>query len=162
MYFLRAVPINFIPIELGIKKEDIVFRNIGNSCYKANNRVLFGKQVQVTVSDFSKIAQFSKAADIRGVNHVNIESRKNSKIVYFQKQVQIAALKNAKQKAKYLVESMGEELGELQCISEIADNYQGYRHYNDAVILEESSIYSVSQVQKIQLDYTITTKFKIK
>ncbi|MCF6332042.1 MAG: hypothetical protein L3J11_02060 [Draconibacterium sp.] len=61
-----------------------------------------------------------------------------------------------------MVESMGEELGELQCISEIADNYQGYRHYNDAVILEESSIYSVSQVQKIQLDYTITAKFKIK
>jgi len=146
----------------GIEKEDIRVRGMGNYWRQQGKEFLFSKNLEVKITDFSKVNQLTSLVDAKGIRSLNVGQMSHSEIEKFRKQVKTDALKDAREKAKYLVESLGEELGEVLSINEINDGYaQPYRAKN-MMMAAEADYESVEEVQNITISYQVTARFKIK
>jgi len=102
----------------------------------------------------------------------NISKVSHSKILEFKKEVRIMAIKAAKEKATYLLEAIGEEIGKPLKVYELKSHYiedasflnvkgKSESIYIDGVkatILQEK----VVQFKKIKLQASISVKFEIK
>ncbi|MFT5723831.1 MAG: hypothetical protein ACI9JN_000948 [Bacteroidia bacterium] len=71
--------------------------------------MLMNKTLVITVGDFTIVDLISKTIDDRGVSNLFISEMKHSNMEEIKKEVKIAALKAAKVKARYLLESVGEK-----------------------------------------------------
>ncbi len=149
--------------KVGIEKEDVKVRNIGNYWRQQGKEFLFSKQLEVEVHDFSKINQLVNIADAKGIRNMSIGELRHSKMKEFQNQVKVDALKNARDKAKVLVESLDEELGEVISISEISDGF--VRPYAAGAMMmrsDEMAKETIEQIQNIHLEYQVSATFRIK
>lgn len=110
---------------LGIKDEDFQIENIyGNNYWwrrkkKEDPEFLASKRYRLKLNDLSKVNDLLSKLDPMGVDYMNISEYSHSKIEEFRKELKIEALKAAKGKAEYLLESIGQELGEALEIHEI-------------------------------------------
>jgi len=148
--------------KVGIEKEDVKVRNMGNYWRQRGKEFLFSKQLEVEIHDFSKINDLVGLLDAKGIKNMNIGELRHSKMQEFQNQVKINALKNAKEKAGVLVESLGEELGEVIEISELSDGI--IRPYKATMMMRSAEMAneSIDQIQNIKLEYQIRAIFRIK
>ncbi len=120
------------------------------------------------------------------VRNLKILNTHNSNLTEIRKQVKIEAIKAAKAKAEYLLESIGEKLGAVVSIEEINDvdsartinvpnywpyGYYGYRQYeynplrhsnSNVSIGNPKSENSVDDVPEIKLRYEVKAVFQIK
>ena len=71
-------------------------------------------------------------------------------------------MKDAREKASLMVESLGEELGEVLSISEINDGYIQPYMAKGRMMAMEASTESINQVQDITVSYQVMVKFRIK
>jgi uncharacterized protein YggE len=94
---------------------------------------------------------------------MNIGELNHSKMDEYKKQVKIDALKDAREKAQYLVESIGSVLGEVVTISEISDGYIRPM-YSGAMMMKSAEMApeSIDEVQNIKLEYQVRATFRIK
>ncbi|MFW5823248.1 MAG: SIMPL domain-containing protein [Tangfeifania sp.] len=146
----------------GIEKEAIRVRGMGNYWRQQGKEFLFSKNLEVKITDFSKVNQLSSLIDAKGIRSLNVGQMSHSELDKFRKQVKTDALKNAREKAAYLVESLGEELGEVLSINETNDGYaQPYRAKN-MMMAAEADYESVEEVQNITISYQVTARFRIK
>lgn len=148
--------------KVGINKEDVVVKNMGNYWRQQGKEFLFSKQLSVKITDLSKINQLTQIVDAKGIKYMNIGELNHSNMDELKKQVKIDALKNAQTKAKYLVESINEELGEVISISEITDGYTRPMYANTMMRSAEMAQESIDQVENIKLSYQVSAKFRIK
>ena len=149
--------------KVGIDKDDIRVRNMGNYWRSERNEFLFNKQLEVKISDFSKVNQLTSLVDGKGIRSVNVGQMTHSNIENFRKEVKTNALKDAREKAAYLVESLGEELGEVLSITELNDGYSRPVVARSMLMAADAAGYeSVDQVQNINISYQVTARFKIK
>ncbi|WP_179467817.1 SIMPL domain-containing protein [Chryseobacterium sp. H1D6B] len=103
------------------------------------------------------------------VSNLNIAEIKNTKIADFKKEVKIKALKAAKEKADYLLESIGKKTGTPLEIVEIED-------YTSDVIMpaayarktvnlqmesDTGANTSFENIENIKLKYSIKTRYEI-
>lgn len=167
--FKNKVPIAEIEDELiknmrkaGINKDDIVVKNMGNYWRYRGKEFLFNKQLEVKVFDLSKINKLMQLADAKGIKSMRIAELKHSNMDKFKKEVKVQALKNAQEKAKYLLASIGEELGKVQTITEITDGYYRPVMAKSMLMSAEAAPESVDQIQNITLSYQIQARFSIK
>ena len=147
----------------GIEKEDSKVMNMGNFWRFRGKEFLYSKQLVVKVNDFSKINQLMQIADAKGIKYMNIGKLVHSNLEEFKKQIKIDALKDAREKARYLVESIGGELGEVITITELSDSY--YRPmYSKTMMMKSAEMApeSFDEVQDITLEYQIRAVFRIK
>ena len=149
----------------GIEKENVKVKNMGNYQRDRGKEFLYSKQFEVKVSDLSKINQLAQLMDAKGIKYMRIGELNHSKMDEFKKQVKIDALKNAREKAQYLVESIGSELGEVVTISEMSDNY--FRPMRaESMMMKAGSAdmdtESIDEVQNIKLEYQVRAVFRIK
>lgn len=147
----------------GIKKESVKVRNVGNYWRQQGKEFLFSKQLEVELSDFSKINDLIDLLDAKGIRNLNIGELRHSEIEDFKNQVKIEALKNARKKANVLVESVGEELGEVITITEISSGF--VRPMHGGVMLARSAELAperIDQIQNIKLEYQVQATFRIK
>jgi uncharacterized protein YggE len=83
------------------------------------------------------------------------------------KEVKIAAMKAAKEKAAYLLESIDEKVGRIISVQEVSDNYSSYRWRGNQNLVSNVSVQSnrssdeFDQVTSITLRYQIKAKFEI-
>ena len=149
---------------VGISKDDIVVSNLGNYWRFRGQEFLYRKQFIVTISDFSKINELAKIMDAKGIKYMNISELSHSNIEEFKKQVKINALQAAKVKAKYLVESMGEELGNIISIVEMGEgiNRPVFASSTLRSVQTSSAQESINQVKNINLTYQVLAKFAIR
>ena len=106
--------------------------------------------------------------DDRGIEYVNIDHVDHSQIKDYRKEIKINALKAAKEKATYLLESINEKVGDILMIEELDDqfyapqpmmaNMRMLKAGADAAPMEDSSL----EYQKIKLSYKMKAAFKIK
>ncbi len=107
--------------------------------------------------------------DDKGIEYVNIDHVDHSQIKDYRKEIKINALKAAKEKATYLLESINEKVGDILMIEELDDqfyapqpmmmsNVRMMKASGDAAPMEESSL----EYQKIKLSYKMKAAFKIK
>jgi len=147
----------------GIEKDDIRVRGMGNYWRQQGKEFLFSKQLEVKITDFSKANQLSSLIDGKGIRSWHVGQMSHSEIEKFRRLVKTNALKDARGKATYMVESLGEELGEVLSINEMNDGYsRPYMAKNMMMAADAIGYESVEEVQNITISYQVTARFRIK
>ena len=155
----------------GIPQENFTINNISSYTSwwekKRSPEFLARKQYRIKVTDLSKFNQIMSAVDPRGIEYSNIESYDYSKIESLKKDLKIKALQAAKDKATYLITSIGGSLGSPLDIQEINNEYYPQPIYRaNAMMKTESSMDAQAMpdidFKKIKLTYQMRAVFEIK
>jgi uncharacterized protein YggE len=157
-------------LKAGISKEDLMINNVSSFSYatekKKNPDFLASKQYRLKVSDLNKWNQIIGAVDAKGIAYTNIESFDYSKMASLKKELKIKALLAAKEKATYMVEALGDKLGNVIDIQEIENNAYPQAMYkgNVAMMRAESADAASADIdfKKIKLTFVVNTVFEIK
>jgi uncharacterized protein YggE len=131
---------------------------------------LESKSYILKVPNLYKIDGIIARVDDKGVASTNIDRYEFSKIEQLRKDIKIKALQAAKAKAQYLLEGIGEQLGEAIDIIEIDNGYQNPQPVYSNMMLKSARMEmadvampeSTIDVQKIKVRYEIKAVFKIK
>ncbi len=155
--------------QAGIPKENLRVNNL--SAYatrdkKKNPEFLASKQYRLKVTDLNRYNDIISAIDARGIAYTNIESYDYSKIERLKMELKVKALQNAKQKASYLVEAIGDKLGSALDIQETNNEVfpQAYRVNTMMMKSAAADVESAPELdfKQIKLSYTVNVVFEIK
>jgi len=155
-------------LKAGIAPEDFMINNI--SAYtdywqkKKDPSFLASKQYSIKVNNLNKLNEILSAVDPKGIAYTNIERYAYSKEDELKKELKIKALKQAQEKAKYLLEAIGEHLGGAL---EIHDNESvNYPQpvYRTMMMKSESADAAMPDIdfKKIKITAQINAVFEIK
>lgn len=152
----------------GVKNEDIKFKSMYQNIYSKTAK--FSKNYQFKANAKSNLSKIFEDLNQKWVSNLSISEVKNTKIADFRKAVKINALKAAKEKANYLLESMGKKTGNAIEIVEIEDYtsdmvmpvaYKG-RMSNVQMEMADAPVdYSFDNIENIKLKYSIKTRYEI-
>jgi uncharacterized protein YggE len=123
----------------------------------------------IKVPTLYKIDGIISKVDDKGIAYTNIDRYEFSRIEQLRKDIKIKALQAAKEKARYLLEGIGEQMGEALDIVEIDQSYTPQPVYSNMMlrsakmdvspeVMPESTI----DVQKIKVRYEMKATFRIK
>jgi uncharacterized protein YggE len=152
----------------GVKNEDIKFKSMYQNVYSKTK--IFTKNFQFKINKKTDMSGLFEGLNQKWVSNINIAEIKNTKIADFRKTVKINALKAAKDKADYLLESIGKKVGTPLEITEIEDYTSdmimpvAYRSKVANIQLEAADAnvdYSFDNIENIKLKYSIKTKYEI-
>ena len=113
-------------LKAGVKKEEISVREVGGYGRRVGKDFLNSKRYELKLKDFKVVDNIIKNVETRGIDYMNITELKNDKIGEYRLDCKVKALKAAQNKAKVLVEAIGEELGEVLNIDSSNDGSLGY------------------------------------
>ncbi|MES1181575.1 MAG: SIMPL domain-containing protein [Flavobacterium sp.] len=127
------------------------------------------KTVTIKLLKTTNIINLVEALNEKWVQGIRISKSTNFNIQEHRKEVKIEAAKAAKTKATYLMESLGEELGNVLSVEEIPETNNDY-WYKPANVFSNANLSiqsdandnAVNNVAKIKLRYEIKIKFAIK
>jgi uncharacterized protein YggE len=127
------------------------------------------KTINIKLNKDTNFLQLVENLNEKWVQSIEISKTTNKETQKFRKEVKIEAIKAAKDKATYLLESIGEQIGGVLSIEEIpeATNFwynQSNRLSNSNISISNSGNSSdgVGNVPMIKLRYEIKAKFEIK
>ncbi|HEY5328068.1 MAG TPA: SIMPL domain-containing protein [Mucilaginibacter sp.] len=151
--------------EAGITKDDFTVNNVSayNNYYqkKKNPDFLASKQYSIRFHDLDKFNRILGQLDPKGILSTNIDSYDYSKIAVLKRDLKIQALLDAKEKASYLLNSIGEKLGGVIDITEIDNNNNQGFVANRAVSYSAMAPVSDIDFKKIKLTFRINAVFEI-
>ncbi|WP_294304399.1 SIMPL domain-containing protein [uncultured Chryseobacterium sp.] len=152
----------------GVKNEDIKFKSMYQNIYSKVK--VFTKSLQFKVTKNTEMGNLFESLNQKWVTSINISEIKNTKIADFRKTVKVNALKSAREKADYLLESIGKKAGTPLEITEIEDYTSdtvlpmSFRSKVANIQLEAADAnadYSFDNIDNIKLKYSIKTKYEI-
>ncbi|MCY0967853.1 SIMPL domain-containing protein [Chryseobacterium wangxinyae] len=152
----------------GVKNEDIKFKSMYQNIYSKTQK--FTKSFQFKVNAKTNMSKIFEDLNQKCVINLNIAEIKNTKIADFRKTVKINALKAAKEKADYLLESINKKTGTPMEIVEIEDYMSDSvlpmafksRLANVQMETADATVdYSFDNIENIKLKYSIKTKYEI-
>ncbi len=152
----------------GIAQADFMINNISayNNYWdkKKDPTFLASKQYTIKVSDLNKLNMVISEVDAKGIAYTNIEKYAYSKEDALKKELKIKALKQAKEKATYLVEAIGEKLWGVLEINESENNNYPQPIYRNTMMKSESLADSAPEIdfKKIKLSAQVRAVFEIK
>lgn len=158
-----------------LPKDALTIQGIGGSqpnwpFRKRPANFLESKQYELNVSRADMLDVILAQLDARGVQYAHMSRVDHSQKEELKKQVKIKALKDAKEKATYLLAAIDEQLGQALEIREIEDGF----YYPQPIMARasmkmmatESADAAVApsdlEFQKIKLSYRMQTVFSIK
>lgn len=155
--------------DAGIPKEDLTINNLSAYNYKyqkkKNPDFMASKQYSIKFHDLNKFDQIMAKLDPKGIQSTNIDSYDYSKADQLKNELKLKALLSAKAKATYLLNGLGENLGQVLNITESDNsNYPQPRQIMfKTAALREVSIPAESDidVRKIKLSFQINAVFEI-
>ncbi len=150
-----------------VKNEDIDFKSMYQNTY--SKLKIFTKSYQFKASVKTDISKMFEDLNQKWVTNLHIAEIKNTQIADFKKTVKINALKAAKAKADYLLESIGKKTGNPLEIIEIEDYTSdmivpaAYARQKISNLQLESAASDVSfdHIENIKLKYSIKTRYEI-
>jgi len=158
-------------LKAGIPQEDFTINDISayNNWWekKRTPDFLASKQYRIKVSDLSKLNEIMSAVDPKGIQFSNIEGYDYSKKEALKKDLKIKALISAKEKAAYLVQAIGENLGGAIDIQEMNNEYYP-QPVNRTFMMKEVAVSDAAppmpdiDFKKIKLSYQMRAIFEIK
>jgi uncharacterized protein YggE len=162
----------------GIPKENFQIENIYGYRYwpgrKKPSDFLESKRYVLKLNNLSKVDDIMAKVDAKGIEYVNISRYEHSKIEQYRKEIKTKALQAAKDKATYLLQGVGEQMGGILEIQELggSDGYPvPYPMYNRAAneMMMKSEAMGGDMAQqseidfrKIKIHYEIRAVFAIK
>ncbi len=150
----------------GVKKDQVKVQGMGNWWRQTGRDFLISKQLEIRLNDFSVVNNVAQMADTKGFKNMYIREMTHTRIEEIEKEARIKALQNARDKATYLLESIGEKPGKVISVSETQDN-QWLMPYGDRMMMkttgamEESQMESVDELKKIKISSQISARFSI-
>ena len=154
----------------GIPQENFTINNISSYTSwweKKKPEFLARKQYRIKVTDLTKFNQIMSAVDPKGIEYSNIESYDYSKIESLKKDLKIKALQAAKDKANYLITSIGGTLGSPLDIQEINNEYYPQPMYRANAMMKTEGAMDTQAMpdidfKKIKLTYQMRAVFEIR
>lgn len=152
----------------GVKNDDIKFKSMYQNIYSKTAK--FSKNYEFKVNAKANLSKVMEDLNQKWVTSLNVSEVKNSKIADFRKVVKINALKAAKEKADYLLESMGKKTRSPLEIVEIEDYTSdtvmpvAYKSRANSIQMEmaDASVdFSFGNIENIKLKYSIKTRYEI-
>ena len=149
--------------DLGIKSENITTTQVGNYWRSTSNGFLVSKKLELSLTDFKQMNKIINILDRRGIVYMRIGELKNKNLVKFRKEVKKQALLAAKEKAKYLLETIDKKLGDIISITEKSSNnyFWGPSIATSNTIMNSSNNPETENDKKIKLRFEIEAKFEI-
>ncbi len=155
--------------EAGILKADFTINNLSAYNYdyqkKKNPDFLASKQYGIRFSDLNKFNQIIGKVDPKGIQSTNIDSYDYSKMDQLKMDLKLKALLAAKFKATYLLNGVGEKLGQVLNITE-SDN-SSFPQPRAVMYMAKSNNLAADIVEpdidfkKIKLSFQINAVFEI-
>jgi uncharacterized protein YggE len=152
----------------GVKNEDIKFKSMYQNIYSKTK--IFTKNLQFKVTKKTDMGNLFENLNQKWITSINIDEIRNTKIADYRKTVKINALKAAKEKADYLLESMAKRTGNPLEIVEIEDytsdtvlpmNFRAKAANIQLEAADDNVDYSFDNIDNIKLKYSIKTKYEI-
>lgn len=110
----------------GINQDQIILSDAGNYWRSEGKNFKKSKTIDIVLKDFKMIETIMAEVDTKGINYMKIVKLKNKNLTEYRKQVKIEAMKAAKEKAAYLLESAGETLGHIISAVEKNDKFPNF------------------------------------
>lgn len=156
--------------EAGISKEDFMINNISSYNYvidkKKNPDFLASKQYRIKVRDLNAVNTILSKVDDKGIQSTGVDSYDYSKLAELRQTLKIKALQAAREKATYLLNSIGEKLGGAIDIQDIENEplsqpiYQA-RMFKTAMAADMTESAEPIDFKKIKLNYQVRAVFEI-
>ncbi|RWY49251.1 SIMPL domain-containing protein [Mucilaginibacter gilvus] len=152
----------------GVEKKDFTINNLDAWNWnekKGNPGFLVGKQYGIKFHDLAKYNQILSELDPKGIEATSIVGYDHSKITTFKKELKIKALLAARDKAEYLLASLGETLGRPISITEADNSYfprQAIPYANSISYAAEATPSSNINFKSIKLSFQVSAVFEIK
>ncbi len=158
--------------DAGLAKESLVIGGINGyrdwqGARKRPANFTQAKQYELSLADLKKVDMIMGKIDEKGIQYTNIQKTEHSKIKQYKKEIKIAALQAAKEKAQYLLEGLSEKLGEVLEINEL-EEYANYPMYAQANVMMKGAAMDAAapeselEYQKIKISYKMRAVFRIK
>jgi len=153
----------------GISKDDFTVNNVSawNNTWnkKKTPDFLASKQYGIRLHDLNKFNQILEKVDPKGIQSTNIDSYDYSKITELKRELKVQALLAAKEKASYLLSSIGDKVGDAISITEI-DNGGGYQmprplYANTMMAKAAAPAESDINFKNIKLSFQVNAVFEI-
>ena len=124
----------------GIAKSNIQLKDMGNQYYwryywdwhywnNPSSRPYLSKQISVRMESMAQADRVVESLKMRGITNIHLGKSTNKNITEYRKKVKLEAIKAAKEKASYMLEAIGEQLGSVISIKEIdGDSSNSGRH----------------------------------
>lgn len=159
-----------------IDSSDVIINNYSHGWYwwywwNYRHHSHIDKTFKLKLSSNTDFLQLLKDLDQPYTKSIRISQTSHDEIQRFRKEVKMEAMKAAKEKATYLLESVNEKPGGLLFVEEIPQSQQNYYYnYRQQNLLSNAVVdYSpshqggeVSNVSQIKLRYEIKARFEIK
>jgi len=126
------------------------------------------KIVHITLTGNTNFMKLAKDLHVDWVESTRIINATHKDLQRLRKEVKIEAMKAAKEKASYLLESVGEQPGKLLTVNEMPEvpqnRYYSRQSYSSNSILlnKTNSNEGIEQVDDITLRYEVTVTYEIK
>lgn len=162
----------------GVPKEDFQIEDIyGNRWYWQQKKkpadFLASKRYVLKLSDLAKVDGILSKIDAKGIESINVTRYEHSKIEQFRRELKTKALQAAKEKAAFLLQGIGEQIGGVMEISEMGGEdgnypipYPAYaRASNEMMMNKQEDMAETSPAidfKKIKLRYEMRAVFAIK
>lgn len=159
--------------EAKIAQKNIIVKNASTRgyWYYWHDDERLTKQYEIILANYSQLDQVINKipGPDKGFRNVNISELKNKNIAEYRKQTKIEAIKAAKEKARYLLESVGSQTGKLIQVIELdEDNWGWYYPASNSNMISQTSMNAGNgnnedglSMQKIKLRYRIKARFEI-
>jgi len=169
---LSKIESNFMEVlkKNNINEEDIYFDQSNYYWYywwRSRKRDFLEKTFKIKLDSEANFLKLMKDLDFEGVRTLRISDTSNKELQKLRKEVKIQAVQAAKEKARYLLESIDENIGKALSIEEVPQNQNRYWRGNqnllsNAVIETNSKEGEMDNVASIKLRYEVKAKFEIK
>lgn len=133
--------------KVGVRDEDFQIMDVASYNYdwywrdkkREREEFLASKQYRITFKDLNEINRLFAYVDPKGIQSTNIAGYSHSDIEKIRRELKIEALKNAKDKAEYLLDGIKETLGEVIEVQEINNDYQPPIYYAKTMEMREAA-----------------------
>ena len=157
---------------IGITDNDIRTQDVGDYWRERGLDFLIGKNLDITLHDFTMIDRIISVIDTKGVSSMRIGEMTHKDILKYHEQGKKDALLAARNKAEYMAEALGEEIGKVLSIEEHGG---GTDHYtvvqNSKLRMDGAALGSAEAAaaapasdafRTIKYTYSVTCRFALK
>lgn len=155
---------------IGITDNDIRTQEVGDYWRERGMDFLIGKNLDITLHDFTTIDSIISVIDTKGVSFMRIGEMTNKDILKYQEQGRKDAVIAARRKAEYMAEAMGEKVKEVLSMVEQGSGIDNYTIVqNSKLRTDGAALGSVSAAapasdafRTIKYTFSVTCRFSLK
>lgn len=155
---------------IGITENDIRTQEVGDYWRERGMDFLVGKNLDITLHDFTMIDSIISVIDTKGVSYMRIGEMTNKDILKHHEQGKKDAVLAARRKAEYMAEALGEKIGNVLSIVEHGGGIDNYTVVQNSKLRMDGAAFGSQTAaapaseafRTIKYTYSVTCRFSLK